>query len=121
LLESPATQPRDQAPRFADESPASQPSYHWTRRLLSTGYTPDECAAIRGISRQTVLAHVLQSLAVGLEIRPEWFLSKDLLAHLQSLPPETLSGDLSLLLQRLPPDARREEVAIYQKLVQSAK
>jgi ATP-dependent DNA helicase RecQ len=116
-----APSPIEQPSPLADESPASQPSYHWTRRLLSTGYTPDECAAIRGISRQTVLAHVLQSLAVGLEIRPEWFLSKELLSHLQSLPPETVAGDLSLLLQRLPPDARREEVAIYQKLVQSAK
>jgi hypothetical protein len=121
LVESLEPQPKGQAPRLADQSPASQPSYYWTWRLLSTGYPPDECAAIRGITRQTVLAHVLQALAGGLEIRPEWIISKELLAHLQSLPPKILAGDLAALLQKLPVDTQREEVAIYRKLILSEK
>jgi ATP-dependent DNA helicase RecQ len=35
----------------------SHPSHYWTQRLLQAGFSVDECAAIRGISRETVLEH----------------------------------------------------------------
>jgi ATP-dependent DNA helicase RecQ len=35
----------------------SPPSSHWTRRLLSAGFTVDECMAIRGLTREVVLEH----------------------------------------------------------------
>jgi ATP-dependent DNA helicase RecQ len=35
----------------------SHPSHYWTQRLLQAGFTVDECAAIRGISQETVLEH----------------------------------------------------------------
>ena len=111
-------QPKGQAPRLADRIPASQPSYYWTWRLLSTGYPPDECAAIRGISRQTVLAHVLQALAGGLEIRPEWIISNDLLLILKELPHESLAGNLDELMSQLPSNISREEVSLYRRINQ---
>lgn len=37
------------------------PSSYWTRRLLSAGFTVDECMAIRGLPRETVLEHARQS------------------------------------------------------------
>ncbi len=37
-------------------SPLSvHPSHYWTRRLLSAGFTIDECMVIRGLSRETIL------------------------------------------------------------------
>jgi ATP-dependent DNA helicase RecQ len=33
------------------------PSHYWTWRLLSAGFTVDECGAIRGLSREIVLEH----------------------------------------------------------------
>ena len=36
---------------------AAQPSSYWTRRLLAAGFSIDECMAIRGLSRETVLEH----------------------------------------------------------------
>ena len=33
------------------------PSHYWTRRLLSAGFSVDECMAIRGLSREAVLEH----------------------------------------------------------------
>ena len=32
-------------------------SFYWTQRLLQAGFSVDECAAIRGLSRETVLEH----------------------------------------------------------------
>jgi ATP-dependent DNA helicase RecQ len=39
----------------------SLPSSHWTRRLLSAGFTVDECMAIRGLTREVVLEHARQA------------------------------------------------------------
>lgn len=36
-------------------------SPHWTRRLLSAGFTVDECMAIRGLTREVVLEHARQT------------------------------------------------------------
>ena len=36
---------------------SSHPSSYWTQRLLAAGFTVDECAAIRGLTREVVLKH----------------------------------------------------------------
>jgi ATP-dependent DNA helicase RecQ len=36
-------------------------SSHWTRRLISAGFTVDECMAIRGLTREAVLEHSRQT------------------------------------------------------------
>ena len=41
-------------------SPAPSSAY-WTQRLLSAGFTVEECAAIRGLSREVVLEHARQA------------------------------------------------------------
>ena len=59
--------------REAPNAPAAEPakpSYYWTWRLLSSGFPPDQCAAIRGIPRKTVFEHALQAVENGYEIRP---------------------------------------------------
>ncbi len=50
-------------PPIDPSSPISHPSHYWTRRLLSAGFTVDECAAIRGLSREIILEHA--RLAAG--------------------------------------------------------
>ena len=47
--------PRQPAASLA--SPPRHPSHYWTQRLLSAGFTVDECAAIRGSPREVVLEH----------------------------------------------------------------
>jgi ATP-dependent DNA helicase RecQ len=44
----------------SSDSSSQPPSSHWTRRLLSAGFTVDECMAIRGLPRATVLEHARQ-------------------------------------------------------------
>ena len=34
-----------------------RPSAYWTQRLLQAGFSVDECVAIRGLSREAILAH----------------------------------------------------------------
>ena len=40
---------------------ASIASSHWTRRLLSAGFTVDECIAIRGLTREVIVEHARQT------------------------------------------------------------
>jgi ATP-dependent DNA helicase RecQ len=50
----------EQATRIEDcpsSSLGSHPSHYWTWRLLKAGFSLDECAAIRGLSGETVQAH----------------------------------------------------------------
>ena len=51
------TQPSPLATPPASFTSDSQPSHYWTRRLLSAGFTVEECAAIRGLSHEVVLEH----------------------------------------------------------------
>lgn len=45
------------APRPPPLIPDAHPSHYWTQRLLSAGFTVEEGAAIRGLSREVVLEH----------------------------------------------------------------
>ena len=52
-------------------APVNRPSYYWTWRLLSQGFPAEECLAIRGITRETLLDHVLQAAENGWKsVRP---------------------------------------------------
>ena len=55
-----ALRPSPSAPS-SPSSPASQPSHYWTWRLLSAGFSLDDCAAIRGLSREIVQEHLERS------------------------------------------------------------
>jgi ATP-dependent DNA helicase RecQ len=47
--------------------------FYWTWRLLCAGFTREESAVIRGVDRQTIVAHLHQAEAAGYTVRPEWF------------------------------------------------
>ncbi len=42
-------------------APPAHPSHYWTERLLAAGFTVDECAAIRGLSRDTIIEHAREA------------------------------------------------------------
>ncbi len=54
---TPDTQHPSPPTQTSHPSLSSHPSHYWTRRLLSAGFTVEECAAIRGLSRDVVLEH----------------------------------------------------------------
>ena len=45
-------------------------SYYWTWRVLSRGFSIDECAAIRQLNREAVLADVRAATDMGLVLDP---------------------------------------------------
>ncbi|MBN2578203.1 MAG: RecQ family ATP-dependent DNA helicase [Pirellulales bacterium] len=96
-----------------------QPPHYWTWRLLSVGFSPDECATIRGLSRKTVLEHASEASQSGWQIRPEWCLSPALIAALKNLPPAIARRPADQWLPHLPPGTLREEVLLYEKCVES--
>jgi len=97
----------------ASEDPAVQPSYYWTWRLLSAGFSAAQCEAIRGLSRETILDHALRALEEGRPVQAEWCLPAELLAALrQNVNPED-PPEIRAVLARLPPGTRYEEVLLY--------
>jgi len=105
----------EQAPSpAAGASPGlGRPTHYWTWRLLSGGFTLEECCAIRGLDRQAVLGHALRAAEEGLAVRAAWCLSAGLIAALESLVAPGADPPVRDLLRRLPPDTLREEVALF--------
>jgi len=91
------------------------PSHYWTWRLLSGGFTPDECAAIRGISTDVVLDHALRSIDSNWPVEPGWFLSDSLMTRLEKLIGADTPPRIRPLLSRLPKGTRYEHVQLFIK------
>ena len=103
------------APRAAELSPSKRPPYYWTWLLLSRGFLADECLAIRGITRDVLLDHLLQAAENGLAVKPGWILAEETIAALDRLVGDERPDQIRPLLARLPAGTRYEEVQIYLK------
>ena len=97
----------------AEPSPPQRKPYYWTWLLFSRGFIADECLAIRGITRDALLDHVLQAAENGLAIKPCWVLAAGTIAALDRLIGDERPDQIRPLLARLPVDTRYEEVQIY--------
>ena len=72
-------------PAVRGENSAVQPSWYWTWRLLSEGYTPAESAIVRQMSLDQVRDHAIQAAEAGHNVAPDWFFSEPQIAQLQQL------------------------------------
>jgi ATP-dependent DNA helicase RecQ len=115
--ENPLTANSTANPRLVEQKPlpVNRPSYYWTWRLLSQGFPADECQAIRGITREALLDHVIQAAESGLEIRAAWCLPAATITALDVAVGKNPSKQIRPLLAQLPPGTRYEEVQIYLK------
>jgi RecQ family ATP-dependent DNA helicase len=91
----------------------AHPPHYWTWRLLAAGFSADECAAIRSLSRETILDHALKALEEGHAVPVEQCLSKDLLAALKRLIRTAAQPDDRLLLAKLPAGTTHQEVQLF--------
>jgi ATP-dependent DNA helicase RecQ len=99
----------------AAEGDTSRPSHYWTWRLLSAGFTPDECASIRGLSEDVVLDHALRAADSGHAIDAGWFLAPQVAAQIdRELGPGTPTR-LRAILERLPRGTRYEDLQLVLK------
>jgi len=111
------SRPEPGSRKASPQKPASatRPTYYWTWRLMSQGFQVDECLAIRGITRETLLDHLLQAAENGLEIRLDWCLSAEKIAALDAVVGHNRPREIRPLLAQLPPGTRYEEVQLYLK------
>ncbi len=65
---------------------ANQPPHYWTWRVLSAGFSADECRQIRGLDQQTLIDHLLAAGRAGLAIDAGWVLSSEQLTALRGGP-----------------------------------
>jgi ATP-dependent DNA helicase RecQ len=75
-VEPPADVPAERAAVESSGSDAEtdrRPAFYWTWRVMCAEFSLDECAAIRGVDRPTVLRHLRQAQAEGYAVRSEWF------------------------------------------------
>ncbi len=91
------------------------PSHYWTWRLLSAGFSAEECAAIRGLEPDVVLDHALQAADNGLQVRAAWCLTPELLSALESVVGDGQPEQIRPLLARLPEGTRYEQVVLFLK------
>jgi ATP-dependent DNA helicase RecQ len=94
---------------------ASQPAHYWTWRLLQAGFTPDECAAIRGLDPAVVLDHALRALDAGWQVSAAAFLSAERLRVFDEIIGPADPNRIRPLLAQLPRGTRYEEVQLYLK------
>ncbi|HEX3656933.1 MAG TPA: RecQ family ATP-dependent DNA helicase [Pirellulales bacterium] len=99
---------------------ASQPTHYWTWRLLSTGFSVDDCAAARGLEREVVLDHALRAIDSGWRVEARWFLSGEQIAALERVVGPGEPQRLRPLLSQLPHDVRYEELQLYLKCRRAA-
>ncbi|HZZ73827.1 MAG TPA: RecQ family ATP-dependent DNA helicase [Pirellulales bacterium] len=105
------------APRSGDAAldESARPPYYWTWRLLSSGYTPSECAAIRQLSFEEILQHALEALAAELPVEESWFIPPALAERLHALVDLNEPQPIRHLLQALPRDTGQLQVQWYLK------
>lgn len=92
-----------------------QPSYYWTWRLLTAGFTPDECSAIRGLDPSVVLDHALRAAEAGCFVKAAWFLSDETLRTFNDVIGPRVPERIRPLLAKLPRGTRYEEVQLFLK------
>ncbi len=94
---------------------AEHPTHYWTWRLLSAGFTPQECAAIRSLAREVVLDHALRAADGGQPIDAAWFLSREQIAEIRRVIGPAAPERIRPLLERLPRGTRYEDVQLVVK------
>jgi ATP-dependent DNA helicase RecQ len=97
------------------EAQVEQPTHYWSWRLLSAGFTPHECAAIRALDPEVVLDHALRAADAGLPIQANWFLSEEQIEQIDALIGSQSVGRIRPLLERLPRGTRYEAVQLVLK------
>jgi ATP-dependent DNA helicase RecQ len=115
--DSPAASSTSSAPASQPPSPlaSTQPSHYWTWRLLSQGFSPVECAAIRSLSEEVVLDHALRAADSGLTIDARWFLPAERIASIRAIIGPNPPSRIRPLLDKLPRGTRYEDVQLVIK------
>ncbi len=94
-------------------APHSRPNHYWTWQLLSSGYSAEECQAIRKITEESLFDHLLRAARDGLKVDPRWILSPEQWQQLTALFGDAPAAEIQPLLSQLPEGLRYRDVQFY--------
>jgi ATP-dependent DNA helicase RecQ len=94
--------------------PETQPTHYWTWRLLSSGFSVEECMVVRGCERDIVLDHALRAADEGWRVEMSWLLSAETIQRLTEAIGTSAPSRIRPLLPKLP-GVRYEEVQFFLK------
>ena len=97
------------------DDPATKPSHFWTWRLLQSGFSPSECAAIRGLTSETVLDHAVRAANQGLDVNAGWFLDGPTILEIERVVGNSPAERIRPLLGKLPATVGYEQVQLFLK------
>jgi ATP-dependent DNA helicase RecQ len=100
--------PLESLARKSVENPARQPRHYWVWRMLSAGFSVEECQAALGLAAVELLDAALRAVEEGWPVEAKWCLSDDdylKLANLHAADPS---------LARRPPAAKLPPGLTYQ-------
>ena len=96
-----------------DIAPHSRPNHYWTWQLFSSGYSAEECQAIRRISEESLFDHLLRAAREGLKVDPRWILTDEQWQQLTTLFGDAPAAEIQPLLSQLPEGLRYRDVHFY--------
>ncbi|MGI8980316.1 MAG: RecQ family ATP-dependent DNA helicase [Pirellulaceae bacterium] len=94
-------------------APHARPNHYWTWQLLSSGYSAEECRAIRKITEESLFDHLLRAARDGLKVDPRWILTSEQWQQLTALFGDAPAADIQPLLSQLPEGLRYRDVQFY--------
>ncbi len=114
---TPAAQTREIHPPHPPANPAAvnhTPSPHyWTWRILSSGFTSDECRQIRKLDDDTIFDHVLRAAREGHAVQAAWVLSSEQIAKLDQAIGDGEQSRINAVLAKLPAGIKYRDVQLY--------
>jgi ATP-dependent DNA helicase RecQ len=114
LAESPPTPVVASSPPDATE-PTVRATHDWTWRLLSSGFSLEDCVQIRNLSRDELLAHLARACEDQYTVKPSWIFSAEQIEQLDQVSDEADSVSLRAIADRLPHDLGPRDIELFLK------
>jgi ATP-dependent DNA helicase RecQ len=88
-------------------------AHYWTYRLLTAGFSIDDCQQIRSLDRQEILKHVLAAAREGQRCELEWIMNRQRQAEIGRVVVNGAANSLAAVLSSLPPTISAEEAELF--------
>jgi len=92
-----------------------QPSFYWTWKLLSDGYSIDDLQQVRQLELTTVYDHLIRAAETNLKIEPDWLLNQIEIESLETFVTANNGASISRLLEIIPPGLTTQQLLFYLK------
>jgi ATP-dependent DNA helicase RecQ len=94
-------------------SSTAKPSFYWTWKLLSDGYSVDQIQQVRNLDADTVLEHAVRAAEDQLQVEPGWVLSNTKQTFLNQFVDQHSDQRPAGLLSKLPAGVTAHELLLF--------